>query len=308
MIQTLHITNSQVLTKVLKKLQIQGTFLTWQEMLCEGPTTEEVDSQRFFSLRKKFLWEYYDIELNEEEFRTELQILNQTERFDEIVLWFDFDLFSHINLMAVISCLKQKKVKAPLFLVTGGRIKGEKDLQALINLKPEQLRKVFLEKLQLTEVDKDLMTDLWRIYCGTDHNLFKPFIVEKSNFPYLSSCLKAHLERFPDSRTGLSTLETHTLHMIADRNIKSRRHLKGYILNFQGYYGFGDLQIDRMIASLNQFYLENPNEILLNRDGYEALEGLHDYFEKLQNDIRYGGVQKKDFKFDRLQNKLIKIN
>ncbi|WP_027126372.1 DUF1835 domain-containing protein [Gelidibacter mesophilus] len=302
----LHITNGNNLTDYLKDLKIKGHFLTWQEMLCEGPTTEQVVSEEFFNLRKEFLLNFYDIEINEDELKDELDILNHTDQFDEIILWFEYDLFCHINLMAVINILKNKKIDLPLFLVCSGRIKGEKDLKALADLKPDQLRKLYQDKIAITEADTSLMGSLWRIYCGKDHNLLKPFIVQKSSFPYLSNCLKAHLERFPDYRTGFSTLEMHTLHMILDHNIKSKRHLMGYILNFQGYYGFGDLQINRMIDSLEMFYVQEAEQLVLNRKGHEAILGQRDFSSELTAPMIFGGVKKLDFKFSKIQNKLIK--
>lgn len=305
-IKTLHITNGNNLTDYLKELKYTGGFLTWQEMLCEGPTTEQIDSEEFFNLRKEFLLDFYDVEINEEEFKQELDILNDTEQFQQIVLWFEYDLFCHINLIAIMGLLKQKKVELPLYLVCSGRVKGEKDLKGLAELKPEQLHKHYENKIKLSPEDIELMSSLWRIYCGKDHNLFKPFIVKKSSFPYLASCLKAHLQRFPDSVTGLSTLEQHTLHMISDQKIKSKRHLLGYILNFQGYYGFGDLQISRMIDRLDIFYTEEEEQIVLNRKGNKAIKKQGNFSDELLSNMRFGGVKKVDFQFNQVQNKLIK--
>lgn len=304
----LHITNGNNLTDYLNELKIKGDFLTWQEMLCEGPTTEEVESEEFFNLRKAFLLEFYDIEIAEAELFSELDVLNHTDQFEEIVLWFEYDLFCHINLMAIINLLKQKKIEIPLYLVCSGRVKGEKELKGLTDLNPDQLRTEYESKIRLYDEDIELMSNLWRIYCGQDHNLFKPFIVRKSSFPYLSNCLKAHLERFPDSKTGLSTLETHTLHMILDQKITSKRHLLGYILNFQGYYGFADLQIERMIDRLELFYTEEENQIVLNRKGHDALAQKRNFSKELASKMTFGGVKKIDFQFSKIENKLIKSN
>src|SRR5690606_18086280 len=160
----LHITNGNNLTDYLNELGIEGDFLTWQEMLCEGPTTEEIETEEFFNLRKEFLSEFYDIEIAEAELRSELDILNHTDQFEEIILWFEYDLFCHINLMAIINLLKQKKIDIPLYLVCSGRVKGEKELKALADLKPDQLRKEYENKIKLSEEDIELMGSLWRIY------------------------------------------------------------------------------------------------------------------------------------------------
>ncbi|HUH28059.1 DUF1835 domain-containing protein [Gelidibacter sp.] len=304
----LHITNGINLTDYLNELKIEGDFLTWQEMLCEGPTSEEIETEEFFNLRKEFLLDFYDIEIVEAELLSELDVLNHTDQFEEIVLWFEYDLFCHINLMAIINLLKQKKIEVPLYLVCSGRVKGEKDLKALADLNPDQLRNEYENKIKLSEEDVELMSSLWRIYCGKDHNLFKPFIVQKSSFPYLSNCLKAHLERFPDSKTGLSTLETHTLNMILDQKITSKRHLLGYILNFQGYYGFSDLQIERMINRLELFYTVEENQMVLNRKGHDALDQKRNFSSELGSKMIFGGVKKIDFQFSKIENKLIKSN
>jgi len=304
--KTLHITNGNHLTDYLKELRYEGHFLTWQEMLCEGPTTERIATQEFYNLRKEFLQEYYEIEINEEELIEEIDILNHTEQFEDIVLWFEYDLFCHINLIAIINLLRQKDVALPLYLVCSGRVKGEKELKALAELKPEQLQQHYAGKIKLSTDDTDLMRSLWRIYCGKDHNLFKPYIVQNSSFPYLSNCLRAHLERFPDSETGLSTLETHTLQMIADQSIKSKRHLLGYILNFQGYYGFGDLQINRMIDVLEIFYEEQEGLLVLNEKGLAAINRERNFSEDIKSPLVFGGVKKLDFQFSKTENKLIK--
>lgn len=302
----LHITNGQNLTNYLKELDFKGEFLTWQEMLCEGPTTEQIDSDEFFLVRKKFLHDYYDIEVNEDEFRKEISVLNHSETHSEIILWFEFDLFCHINLIAVISLIKQKKIKLPLYLVCSGRVEGEKDLKGLSELKPQQLQYHYQNKTKLSKDDIDLMASLWKTYCGTDHNLFKPNIVQKTSFPYLSNCLKAHLQRFPDSKTGLSILETNILELIKTHNVKSRQHLLGYILNYQGYYGFGDTQLHRKIEKLSIFFDETTEHIKLNRKGHEALLGHHNFLSELKIVMVFGGVKKSDFVFSKSQNKLVK--
>ncbi|MBJ7882456.1 DUF1835 domain-containing protein [Gelidibacter salicanalis] len=304
--QTLHITNGNNLTDYLKEQRFEGHFLTWQEMLCEGPTTEQIATQEFYNLRKDFLQDCYDIEINEEELIREMDILNHTEQFQDIVLWFEYDLFCHINLIAILTLLKQKNIQLPFYLVCSGRVKGEKELKALSELKPDQLQQHFKDRINLSAEDTELMNSLWRVYCGKDHNLFKPFIVQKSSFPYLSSCLRAHLERFPDSETGLSTLETHTLQMISDHKIKSKRHLLGYILNFQGYYGFGDLQINRMIDLLEPFYDQQEERLVLNDKGIQAIDGTRDFSSELRSPMIFGGVKKLDFQFSKTENKLIK--
>lgn len=304
--QSLHITNGQNLTNYLGELNIEGDYLTWHEMLCEGPTVAHIDSEEFFSKRKQFLNEFYDIELDENKFKNELEKLNNVDDYSEIVLWFEYDLFCHINLIAVMSIIHQREIKLPLYLVCSGRVVGEKNLQGLSELNQTQLLKHYNEKIKLTNFDRDLAISLWRTYCGKDHNLFKPYIVQKSSFKYLSNCLKAHLERFPDAKSGLNLLEKNILKIVESKEIKSKHHLLGYILNYQGYYGFSDIQFERMITNLSVFFIETETGITLNRKGHEALLGSHNFSAEIDNNLTFGGIKRLDYQFNSDENKLIK--
>ncbi|MFH4969108.1 DUF1835 domain-containing protein [Gaetbulibacter sp. M240] len=302
----LHITNGSVLTTQLKDLRFTGEILTWQEMLCEGPTIEKIDTPEFLELRQNFFSSYYDIELNLDEIKIAFEKLETPEAYSEINLWFEYDLFCHMNLIGVIVLLQQKKFKAPIYVITSGRIRGSKNLKALTELTDNQLFSHFDKKLKLTPKDIDMVLTIWAIYCGKDHNLLKPYIVTNSTFKYLSNCLKAHLERFPSTFTGLNRMESNILSIVRDNPIKSRNHLLGYALNYQGYYGYGDLQINRIVEKLSIFFNETKDEITLNRKGYEALLGQHNFSAEINNNLPFGGLFKLDFQFNPQENKLIK--
>lgn len=304
--QVLHISNGGSLTKRLKELDFEGEILTWQEMLCEGPTTYEIETEEFFKLRKQYLAKTYDIEVDRTAYEHEVNKLNNPEQYSEIILWFEYDLFCHINLLAVMALLHQRKIELPLYLVCSGRIHGESDLKGLSELSSNQLMTHYNKRVLLNKDDKALAKTLWSIYNGKDHNLFKPYIVSPSSFDYMGSCLKAHLTRFPDSKTGLGVLETNILEIIRDNDIKSRHHLLGYALNYQGYYGYGDIQFGRIINNLSIFFDENDQAIKLNRQGHEALLGTHNVSKEINNNCVYGGVNRLDYQFCKQHNKLIK--
>ncbi|WP_412560876.1 DUF1835 domain-containing protein [Winogradskyella sp. MIT101101] len=304
--KVLHITNGNTLTDYLRELDFTDDILTWQEMLCEGPTIPAIDSEEFFDLRSKFLKEFYDIEVDTNELKKELSKLDNIDDYSEINLWFEYDLFCHINMIGVINLLHQKEIKKPLYLVCSGRVDGEKNLKGLSELDADQIKEHYDNKVLLTQEDIDLAKALWRTYCGTDHNILKPYIVTNSNFKYMTNCLKAHLKRFPHQKSGLSVLEDNILRLVRDNDIKSRHHLLGYSLNYQGYYGFGDLQHKRMIDKLSIFFDETETSIKLNRKGHEALLRRYNFASEMNNNMTYGGVKRLEFQFNVDQNKLVK--
>lgn len=303
--RVLHITNGNALTDYLKELGFTDAILTWQEMLCEGPTIAAIYSKEFLNIRKDFLGSTYALEVDESELNMELSKLNDTSMYSEVVLWFEYDLFCHINLLGVLNLLHQRHIHLPLSLVCSGRIKSEKNLKGLSELSGENLLDHYRNRVFLKDSDKDLGITLWRTYCGKDHNLLKPFITKKSSFEYMGSCLKAHLKRFPDQFSGLGALEENILKIIRDEEVRSIHHLLGYTLNYQGYYGFGDTQLLRLINHLKPFYVKTQAGLELNRDGHEALLGQLNVATKIGDNMIYGGVRRLDYRFNNEANRLI---
>ena len=80
----------------------------------------------------------------------------------------------------------------------------------------------------------------------------------------------------------------------------------GYAINYQGYYGYGDIQFLRIIKLLRVFITEDADGLKLNRKGHEALLGQHNFSSEINDAIKFGGVNKLDFHFSKKQNKLIK--
>jgi hypothetical protein len=101
-------------------------------------------------------------------------------------------------------------------------------------------------------------------------------------------------------------MERNILEIVKNTAIKSKHHLLGYALNYQGYYGYGDLQVSRIIEKLSLFFTEEENRIQLNRKGHEALLGQHNFSKEIDNNMMFGGVSKFDFQFNKKENKLIK--
>jgi hypothetical protein len=304
--KALHITNGNSLTDYLKELGFKEDILTWKEMLCEGPVIPKIDCDEFFSLRRDFLNHYYNVDFKDYNFQNDLKLLTASSNFTEINLWFDYDLFCHINLLGAINFIHQKQIDVPIYLISSGRIKNETNLMNLTELSAKQIKKKYKKRVRLNTEDLELAIALWRTYCGTDHNIFKSYITKNSSFPYLTNCLKAHLKRFPNQKSGLDSMEENILKLIKDSDIKSQHHLLGYALNYQGFYGYGDIQIKRMIKNLELFFNVTDSGLTLNRKGHEALLGQHNFSSEINNNIVYGGVKRLDFQFSTDQNKLIK--
>ncbi|WP_324719141.1 DUF1835 domain-containing protein [Salinimicrobium sp. HB62] len=305
----LHITNGDDLSSQIPELDIPGDVITWREMLCEGPASMDVGDENFVLLRKIFLLEKYKVseEDYQKEFLQELVKLAAINKYDEIVLWFEFDLFSHMNMLALISFLLQNKKTGPFSLVCSRKLKGEEEMTPLSQLSPKNQIEHYKQRIPLTDEDIQTAQLIWELYCSNKPKRLASEIKKTTNFEYLSSCIRAHIERFPSVKTGLNTLEVNVLRLIDEHEIKSMNHLLGYALQYQGYYGYVDIQMQRVLEKLSPFYEASEDGIKLNDDGLKALSGTKNYYQNLKDDEFYGGVRKYDFLYDPENHDLLKL-
>lgn len=309
--KTLHITNGDSTTQRLIDMKlVEGEFLVWREMLCEGPTEIQVESKKSILKRKAFLKKYYRISNAdyEKKFVSQIKKLNRLKSYDQIILWFEYDLFCHINMCAGISLLLRKEIKnIPIYLICSGKVKRKQNLMGLSELNDLQLKNLYTNKIALDIDDLEFASHIWTLYCESNPNKILPFTTKQSVFEYLPMCLKAHLQRFPNMKTGLNALEHTILDIVHAHKIKNIKHLMDYILKNQGYYGYGDVQMKRVIAKLFQFLNQTENSLKLSERGELALQHKKNFYNTTAHEWYYGGVHKYNYLYNNETHKLLKL-
>ncbi|WP_405606164.1 DUF1835 domain-containing protein [Polaribacter sp. Asnod1-A03] len=307
----LHITNGDSTTNYLKKLHFSGDFITWREMLCEGKTTTDVGSETFWKNRFDFLKSSYKIskktfiDYTLKEYRS---LCNKKES-KEIVLWFEYDLFCQINMLAVISWLKTYRKGYHISLVCSGKIKGTKKLKALTELTENQINQHYKNRVDLTQDDIEYGDYIWQLYCS-DSPLrletvykFNPM----SPFTYLASAIEAHLQRFPSIRNGLNQVENTILETANSHKLSSKQQLVSQLLKKQTTYGFGDLQYEHKITQLDKLF-SSFNPTTLSKKGKEVLENKLNFYGELRDETTFfGGTKKYSYLFNDQSKKLLQI-
>ena len=306
--KTLHVTNGDSLNDRLLTMKIEGDYAVWREMLCEGKTIVDLTSSAFRKTRVDFFKNNYPDQAGgyDEKFGSQLAIIADAHQYEEIVLWFEYDLYCHINMLACISFIKSRGYKGNVYLVCSGRVSGEKDLFALSQLSEMQLLSHYNDKVLLNNHDLFIADDLWRLYCGKDPLKLDPKRAKDSNFTYLSNCISAHKERFPSAITGLNTLETNMLRLIRKYDIKTPHQLCGYMLNYQGYYGYGDIQIKKMITRMSPFFTDTEGRLTLTEKANNILDNSYNVFKEMKYPCTLGGASKYEYVYNNDNHQLTK--
>ncbi|WP_298777776.1 DUF1835 domain-containing protein [uncultured Polaribacter sp.] len=311
MARILHITNGDSTTNYLNKLKFSGDFITWREMLCEGKTTTDVGSETFWKNRFYFFKTSYNISKQKfidytlKEYRN---LCNQKSN-DEIVLWFEHDLFCQINMLAVISWLKRFRKGYHISLVCSGNIKGSERRVGLSELDNNQINEHFKNRVTLTQDDIEYGDYIWQLYCSnTPLRLETVYNFNQiSSFKYLATAIEAHLKRFPSIKNGLSSVENNILQTVEKQQPKSKNKLITELLKTEEVYGFGDLQYENKINKLSKLF-SSFNPIKLNKIGKQVIENQVNFYGQLRNDNSYlGGSKKYSFLYNDDSKKLLQI-
>ena len=239
---TLHITNSDKTTSYLKSLGYIGEFITWREMLCEGKTSIDVGSETFWKTRFEFLKSSYKvtkktfIDFTLKEYRN----LCQNKNKEEIILWFDHNLHSQINMIAIVSWLKRYRKGEKISLVIGGTLELSDKIETLNQLSKNQITEQYLHRSELSSDDIEYADYIWQLYCSNcplrletiyKYNPMSPFI-------HLSKAIEMHLKRFPSIENGLNSTENYIIKTVAKTMFASKNKLVKDLLKNEKTFGF----------------------------------------------------------------------
>ncbi len=248
----LNILNGDATLYKFRQTALSGDVLVWRETLSEGPVL--ADSEKaFFKLRSDWISKVYNS--NAEEYQK--QVIDEFSRlktysdYDEILFWFEFDLYCQINLIFLLSFFQDKILgKTVLSLICPNQHPNHSDFRGIGQLSPQELSELTDQKLYLNKQDIHIAVEAWEVYASDDKKKMENFL--KKDFGQLSKlhpALIAHLDRFPDKETGLNKVED-LLITIIKTGITDRKSIYQEFWKTTAIYGMGDAQIDLYIKKL----------------------------------------------------------
>src|SRR5690242_17861209 len=97
----LHIHNGDSAAHTARQSDLPGKHLAWKEALVSGPTPGHLSAEEFRSTRAAYLAEAYGVDFVkcDAELRYQEEALQRFSDHEEVVLWFEHDLFCQIHLL-----------------------------------------------------------------------------------------------------------------------------------------------------------------------------------------------------------------
>ncbi len=197
----LHILNGESTERTIKHSSVPGVFFSFREALDHGPTPPGADEQEWRRIRSAHLVESYDLEINacEQGLSSQEETLRSASQHEEVVLWFEHDLFCQINLLYLLNWFAPERLgQTTLSLINIGEYPGRENFRGLGELNAEQLASLFPRRSQVTRAELGLAKSAWTAYRSPDPTAIETLLNgDTSSLPFLQQAFRAHLRRFP---------------------------------------------------------------------------------------------------------------
>jgi hypothetical protein len=250
----LHILNGDATLHGFNETGLDGDVMVWREVLSEGPLQENISSGSFWSTRLKWIGKTFSEipEAYQHKVIDELGKLNQP--YEEINLWFEFDLHCQINLLGIMKMLSQKTdMSTPaIYLICPADYPGFENFRGMGELNSEQLEDLYDGRERLNEWEFEIAAEAWQLYIEGDAAELEQWLNENSfwgTLHLLKPALQAHLKRLQTNATGLNYIEQKLLD-IYNSGIKTQSEIYAVFWDTEKIYGMGDKEIDIYLGNL----------------------------------------------------------
>src|SRR5436853_6427400 len=145
-VDMLHIYNGDSTAGTAKEADLPGEHLAWREALVCGPTPGGLSDHDFRQVRARHLSEAYAVNIQDcaKELREQQKALAQFFDHDEVVLWFEHDLFCQVHLIYLLNWFARRDLgKTRLSLICIDKFPGVEDFRGLGQLNEQQLATLF---------------------------------------------------------------------------------------------------------------------------------------------------------------------
>jgi hypothetical protein len=207
----LHVTNGESAVQGLRDAGLEGDILAWRDVLHEGPVPAGLDEAALREVRARFIaacgWDRYD-SAHAALARRDTRLLRARDE-DEVVLWFEHDLYDQLQLVEVLGRLADRARRPQ-------RVSHVPSSQYLATAPAEWFRTEFVCRDPVSPRAWEEAERTWQAFRQPDPQALDALRREVHELPFLAGALTRHLQEFPSVRTGLSRFEGQLLAALAD--------------------------------------------------------------------------------------------
>jgi hypothetical protein len=182
---------------VLRRAGLAGDILPWRDVLHEGPVRAGLSPDRLAEERAAFIAAagWGDAASVLQGLRERDRRLREAQGEDEVVLWFEHDLYDQLQLIQVLDVLAAASPRR-LTLICEPEYLG--------TMPPERAAQLHALRNPVSEAQKACARRAWASFCSSDPRTLETDVPE---LRFLGPAMRRLLEEYPWASDGLSRLE-----------------------------------------------------------------------------------------------------
>lgn len=208
-VASLHLTNGDAVIYAFKKAGILGTHLAWRDVLHEGPVPsgplEDCTRVRGSYLASRGYG--HPIKLLHD-LETRDATMRRAREFDEIVLWFEHDLYDQLQILQILTVLDEMQLEA-------GRVSIVQSDAYLGSMTAEEIVALHPKRQTVTRALFERARELWIAFTRDDpSDLFARTTHDHIGFRHMRPALRRLFEEYPWTSDGLSRSQRNALQAV----------------------------------------------------------------------------------------------
>ena len=247
-----HVANGSSTTTLIERAGLPGSCSIWADPLHDGPVPAELSDRELMEMRARFL---ADGEHAIPEVIAELErwraAIDDASSYDELVLWYEHDLFDQLNLIQLLDRIGPAAASARrVSLVSIDSFPGRPDFRGLGELTPEDIASLFDTRRPIVESQLALAARAWSAFRSPDPRAIEALLLTDTRpLPFLAAALSRHLRELPSTRDGLSRFELSILDLASEEPV-SIWDAFHRVSNGETAFYLGDSSFWRLVESL----------------------------------------------------------
>jgi hypothetical protein len=275
---------------LLKKAGILGTHMAWRDALNDGPVPAGLSLEQTSTLRARYQAERgygNPIKLIHEFQRRDEQIRRAGE-FDEVVLWFEHDLYDQLQVLQTLTAIEELNLEP-------GRVSVVQSDHYIAGMTVDEIVPLFSKRRTATPaIFKSARRSWERFTSASPGDLYAAAGEDAIGLPYLRAALQRLCEEFPWKRDGLSRSQRQALYAVAqgpgrpeELFARAQAREEAYFLTEQVFAKM----LEDLAAGESALIEEEEATLVPTGLGRRVLAGDGDWLERRAIDRWVGGVR-----------------
>ena len=297
----LNITNGDSAIAIMQQAKLSGDFLPWRDVLHDGPVPANLTLEDLSKIRADFIIEQGWGEADDvhNSFRERDKHLLSYQSYDEIILWFEHDLYDQLQILQILDWFSNKSLDNKLHIICTDNYLGY--------CSPEEILALQQYKESISHIHLRLAKQAWRAFRSSTPQEWADLLnIDTSALPFLRKTILRLLAEYPSDSNGLSLTAKLTLKAIEKKQLTPWELFECYQNSEESRF-LGDSSFWKL---LNILLTSNPplittgdifpftpraeQKIKITEYGKEVLAEKKDYLSSIKINHWIGGTHLKE--------------